>query len=273
MEITRKLEIYDLLKEAFNKTTEQPLSRILEKTEIKKEELENFLKDNILYKYSEKKTEIQKNEIINLKLYLLKTSEEKTLELNTLKTLFESEFNEIPYVRFSKKIGHLVLPSSKNFDSVKVLKNSEFEISISSPNLQEKKDFSKLHGSHLEGILRSRYGRSSKLRVDGLLSHRRGIYLGFTKFKSIHEIKSIFNKIIKSGKVGERIVNPESDFLKELVKYHKKGEEKLKDWEYFILDFHPEFKETKCFFVVRKDGSKEDFSYLKCLKEISFLIK
>lgn len=57
------------------------------------------------------------------------------------------------------------------------------------------------------------------------------------------------------------------------MKYHTKGEEKLKDFEYFTVDLHPEFKDTKCFFVVKKDGTKEDFSYVKCMREISKMIK
>ena len=273
MELKKKLEIYGQLKEVFHKTTEQPLERVLEKTELKQEELDSFISDNLLYKYNEEKTRVQKVEFINFKLYLLKSNEEKEINLEDLRLIFEKEFGEIPYVRFNQNLGHLVIPSKITIEEGRVLKTDDLEITISDPSLSDKKDFSKQHGSHLEGILRSRYGRSSKFKVDGLLSHRRGIYLGYTKFKSIHEVKSIFNKIIKSGKTGIKIENPESAFLLELVKYHKKGTEKLRDFDHFILDFHPDHKDTKCFFIVRKDNTKEDFSYLKCLKEISFLIK
>ena len=59
----------------------------------------------------------------------------------------------------------------------------------------------------------------------------------------------------------------------DLLKYHEKGEEKLKDFDFFEVNLHPKFTDTKCFFVVRKDGSKEDFSYVKCVKEIAKMIK
>jgi hypothetical protein len=40
---------------------------------------------------------------------------------------------------------------------------------------------------------------------------------------------------------------------------------KLRDFEHFEVGEHPEHLKTRCFFVVRKDGTKEDFSVSKCL--------
>ena len=56
-------------------------------------------------------------------------------------------------------------------------------------SLEERKEFSKLHGAHMTGILLARYGNKVNFKVDGLLSHRRGIILGDRKFKSISDIK------------------------------------------------------------------------------------
>ncbi|WP_420213974.1 DUF3223 domain-containing protein [Listeria monocytogenes] len=36
---------------------------------------------------------------------------------------------------------------------------------------------------------------------------------------------------------------------------------------------HPKFTETKCFLIVKQDGTKEDFSFNKCVKQIGNLIK
>ena len=41
--------------------------------------------------------------------------------------------------------------------------------------------------------------------------------------------------------------------------------DKLKDYENFEVGPHPEYPKTRCFFVARKDGSKEDFSVSKCI--------
>ena len=53
--------------------------------------------------------------------------------------------------------------------------------------------------------------------------------------------------------------------MKELLNYHHKAEEKMKDFDHFIVGEHPEYEKTRCFFVVRKDGEKIDFSIGKCI--------
>ena len=57
----------------------------------------------------------------------------------------------------------------------------------------------------------------------------------------------------------------DAEFIKELLGFHEKTDAKLKDFEAFEVGVHPEFEKTRCFFVVRKDGSKEDFSVTKCI--------
>lgn len=54
----------------------------------------------------------------------------------------------------------------------------------------------------------------------------------------------------------------------ELLKHHEKSEEKLKDVASFTVALHPEFKQTRCFFVVKKDGTREDFSFHKCISRM-----
>jgi DNA-directed RNA polymerase IV subunit 1 len=53
----------------------------------------------------------------------------------------------------------------------------------------------------------------------------------------------------------------------ELLKHHK-SEEKLKDAASFTVGLHPDYQDTRCFFVVKKDGTKEDFSFHKCLNSM-----
>lgn len=53
--------------------------------------------------------------------------------------------------------------------------------------------------------------------------------------------------------------------MKELLKFHDKGEAKSKDFVNFEVGEHPDFAKTRCFFVVRKDGTREDFSISKCI--------
>ena len=53
--------------------------------------------------------------------------------------------------------------------------------------------------------------------------------------------------------------------MKELLKHHEKSEEKLSNCTGFAVDFHPVYKQTRCFFINKDDGTKEDFSLHKCL--------
>lgn len=56
--------------------------------------------------------------------------------------------------------------------------------------------------------------------------------------------------------------------MKFVLSNHSRHEEKSKDLSYFIVDAHPEFNATRCFFVVRSDESKEDFSMSKCIENM-----
>ena len=67
---------------------------------------------------------------------------------------------------------------------------------------------------------------------------------------------------------GERLDGNDEQFIKELIDMHHKSEAKMKDFEAFEVGVHPEFEKTRCFFVVRKDGSKEDFSITKCIQAL-----
>ena len=66
-------------------------------------------------------------------------------------------------------------------------------------------------------------------------------------------------------KDGEKLTGNDEEFMKELVKFHEKGEAKLANFDHFVVGEHPDYAKTRCFFVSRKDGNKEDFSISKCI--------
>jgi hypothetical protein len=55
---------------------------------------------------------------------------------------------------------------------------------------------------------------------------------------------------------------------RELLTYHDKGAEKVKDLKHFVVDVHPEYLDIRCLFAVKNDGSREDFSIVKCIGRI-----
>lgn len=69
-------------------------------------------------------------------------------------------------------------------------------------------------------------------------------------------------------KDGERLSKLDQDFMQELLKFHSKSAEKSADLDGFEVGPHPDFPKTRCFFIVKKDGTKEDFSVSKCIQNL-----
>ena len=87
-------------------------------------------------------------------------------------------------------------------------------------------------------------------------------------YADILKVKSKARAILNLKKDGEKLTGNDEEFIKELLAFHEKGEKKLKDFEHFEVGEHPDFSKTRCFFVVRKDGTKEDFSISKCIQRL-----
>lgn len=66
---------------------------------------------------------------------------------------------------------------------------------------------------------------------------------------------------------GERLIpEHETTILEKLLPYHPELEEKIGCGVDFItVDNHPDFGDSRCLFIIRKDGESIDFSYWKCL--------
>ncbi|KAK3159196.1 hypothetical protein QOZ80_2AG0146930 [Eleusine coracana subsp. coracana] len=76
--------------------------------------------------------------------------------------------------------------------------------------------------------------------------------------------------ILHSGKYesGDRL-SPEHEkvILERLLPYHPQYEKKIGSGiDYITVGLHPEFENSRCLFIVRKDGEQVDFSFWKCIK-------
>lgn len=69
-------------------------------------------------------------------------------------------------------------------------------------------------------------------------------------------------------KDGEKLSGNDADFIKELLAFHEKSDAKLAKFAHFEVGEHPDFAKTRCFFVTREDGTKEDFSISKCISKL-----
>ena len=272
------------LKDIFADKSELPASDLIQKLELHNvEELEKSVADSRIYELSKDKLTVSKKSIIRFKLIVMKSETEVILPIARFIDPVLSLFGNIPYIRFNKTIGHLVV-FEDDFNryentfqkSIKVTAeegDQEFTVTFNEPNFDDRRSFSTEHSKHMEGILRHKYGKQTHFAVDGVTVYRNGIYLGAQKFKSVKELQSFFGKLLKSVADGQPVPEAEATCLKELLKFHVNSEKKLEEIDHFEVGFHPKFTETKCFLVVKKDGTKEDFSFNKCVKQIGNMIK
>jgi len=80
----------------------------------------------------------------------------------------------------------------------------------------------------------------------------------------INKVKSKSRAILNNIQDGEKLSESDSAFMVELLKFHDRAEEKQKDLSHIEVGPHPEYTKTRCFFAVKTDGHKEDFSVSKC---------
>ncbi|TYI39488.1 hypothetical protein ES332_A02G102200v1 [Gossypium tomentosum] len=88
--------------------------------------------------------------------------------------------------------------------------------------------------------------------------------------RDIQPIISLAREILHSNryKDGERLtVADEEAVVEMLLRYHPHSEDKIGcGLDSIMVDRHPQFRWTRCLFVVRTDGGWIDFSYHKCLR-------
>ncbi|XP_050212863.1 protein DCL homolog, chloroplastic [Mercurialis annua] len=89
----------------------------------------------------------------------------------------------------------------------------------------------------------------------------------------MHDIESITcltKEILHSDKYldGERLTaEDEEAVVEKLLMHHPNSEDKIGcGLDSIMVDRHPQFRQSRCLFVVRTDGGWIDFSYQKCLR-------
>ena len=88
-------------------------------------------------------------------------------------------------------------------------------------------------------------------------------------YLDINKVKSKSRAILNLKKDGERLEGNDEAFVKEIISFHDRTEQKMADFSHFEVGTHPQFEKTRCFFVVRKEGDvKEDFSITKCIQKL-----
>ncbi|KAA3488768.1 protein DCL, chloroplastic-like [Gossypium australe] len=88
--------------------------------------------------------------------------------------------------------------------------------------------------------------------------------------RDIEPIIFLVKEILHSSRYmdGERLtVADEETVVEKLLRHHPHSEDKIGcGFDCIMVDRHPQFRHSRCLFVVRTDGGWIDFSYQKCLR-------
>ncbi|WCJ35481.1 hypothetical protein M5689_016736 [Euphorbia peplus] len=86
----------------------------------------------------------------------------------------------------------------------------------------------------------------------------------------IEVITALTKEILHSHRYldGERLTaEDEKIVVEKLLAYHPNSDDKIgSGLDSIMVDRHPQFRNSRCLFVVRTDGAWIDFSYQKCLR-------
>lgn len=190
-------------------------------------------------------------------------------------TIGEQQKTKIPYARVNKTNGHLVLDKNEKDSSdvvEKLLKDGfEFDgkkIEIIAADDRERNLFNKENLNYLEKIVKKKFGKSIK-KAGKIQEKKQFAALTFAgkKYNNFSGLQTAFKNIISKSRNGVEIDEDSHKMVEELLKYHD-NKEKLKGAKSYVVDFHPVYKQTRCFFIVKDDESKEDFSIHKCLNNL-----
>lgn len=179
---------------------------------------------------------------------------------------------KVPYARINKMNGHIVFDRNATEQDLlnKVLKEGfEFEgnhIDVIQASDRELNFFNKENLSYLDKIVKKKFGK--QVKKAGKVAEKKlqnVVMFAGKRYNNFSGLQTEFKNIISKTRNGAELDTTQVDLLKEVLKYHEKGAEKLKGIKGFTVDFHPTYKQTRCFFIIKDDDTREDFSLHKCL--------
>jgi hypothetical protein len=114
--------------------------------------------------------------------------------------------------------------------------------------------------------IRDKRERESRKRQK---ERNRPIVVGTQKFVNVAALRGRVKEILNSRSDGEQLKAEGTDFklIKALLGYHPKGEAKSADLVGIKVGKSTQ-GDSRCFYMIKKDGTEEDFSAKKCLDAI-----
>uniref|UniRef100_A0A0D9VCB6 DNA-directed RNA polymerase subunit n=1 Tax=Leersia perrieri TaxID=77586 RepID=A0A0D9VCB6_9ORYZ len=114
-------------------------------------------------------------------------------------------------------------------------------------------------------------GRGLPRRPDDRGPPRRHFDLTAEEEKILGEIEPIvlsIRRIIRESIDGVKLSSEDEKFIKEnVLEHHPEKQSKVSgEIDHIMVDKHQIFQDSRCLFVVSSDGTRSDFSYLKCME-------
>ena len=275
------------LKEGINESKELELDNTTEKVRrINNKELPELILLNKKRKKEEKEDENEEkeeeeNESIDPTILKITSNEETKIKWKDILSEFKKENPNlnVPYGRFKSKEGHfaiLIKPDEelKFKDSLKI---NEEVFKVEKCEGEDLIEFWKNHGDHYEQCVKSndkkskkknkkdkkgKKGKSNKTFLENTVN------LGGEKFTDISLVRAKARKILTDNKDGEALKDKDKEFIEDVLKYHHNYDDKIKDLDFITTGKSEKYEFSRCFFIVKKDGEKVDFSIQKCIDEL-----
>jgi hypothetical protein len=98
---------------------------------------------------------------------------------------------------------------------------------------------------------------------------KNSINLGGFEFKNISDIRKKSKSIISNCFDNEPLKELDLKFVEDILKFHPKYDEKIKDMKFITVGKHSEYINSRCFIIVKNNDIYEDFSIQKCIDVIA----
>ena len=184
----------------------------------------------------------------------------------------------IPYIKLGKKSGQIVLDGAgKDFTSIiekieSPVKIDKSELIFEPMDEDESIRWMKDNQGQLELGLKTAYSmkvfKAKKDRVFQVDIEAGPFTLGEREFKNITDLKNFLKILVNRTKNGDELPAADQQIIFDLLGYHS-NPEKRENMKAVTVDINENFHGTRCFYVVKEDGSRTDFSFHKCLEAIS----
>ena len=187
------------------------------------------------------------------------------------------------YTRADKYEGDIAISSHKynkeQFDALCQIKDypiGEKKYTFTKTEGETLSEFWQAQGGHFQYCIAPKLRIAKKLkrmktdtiREEKSKRQKQSYTIAGVYYMDINKVKSKSRAILNMYKDGEKLKQADEDFITDIFKFHDNYENKSKDFDHFVVDVHPEYNKTRCFFITRKDGAKEDFSVSKCVMKL-----